>query len=295
MSQLLHHSIKSDPVIKDSSTGQFMKDVIEASKNKIVLVDFWATWCQPCLVLTPILEKVVESYKGQILLVKINIDQNQPLVQQLRVQSVPMVYAFFQGKALDAFSGVLPENHIRAFITKLIQIAFPDQAVKLAIQQAQYAFDDNQIELATNLFEHILVHNKDNLDALLGLSKCYIRQNKLDASKEVVSQFPDEPKAKNLKKEVEIYISLIEEGLNYKNSSQKIKHPHEKLFQNALVLISEHNYPAALQGLLDLVQKDKEWENQKARKKLIDLFDALGQNSDLTINGRKKLSVLLFA
>ncbi len=290
-------------IITDSDTASFNKDVIEASKTVPVLVDFWADWCAPCKQLTPILETVVNSYKGQIKLVKIDTEQNQELSQQLQIQSLPTVYAFFEGQPIDGFSGAMPEGEVKKFIDKVIKASGGNKLEELekAIEEAEKLYNEENFESALDAFSNLLSAEANNSKIIAGYGKCLIKLARAEEVSELLEGLEE-----NMLNDKHI-ISLIalneleknnktagtpEEFLSDVNANPN---NHELRFKLAEAYLASNLKSEGLDQLLTIVKKDRNWEDDKARKKIIELLEAFGEDDPITSETRLKLSSIIFA
>jgi putative thioredoxin len=287
-------------VVKDSDSQNFMKDVIEASRNQPVVVDFWAPWCGPCKQLGPIIERVVRAAGGKVRLVKINIDESPELAQQLRIQSIPMVYAFHQGQPVDGFAGALPESQIKAFIERLAGPVGPSP-VETALEQAKGAVAAGQLDIARQLYERVLGAEPENPEALAGAARCQIATGRLAAARELLARVPAQHKNHVEIDGARAALSLAEEAGTLpdpdalRSRLQTSPDDHVARLDLATSLFLRGQVEAAIDELLTVVRKDREWQDQAARKQLIKFFEALGPNHPVTVAGRRKLSAVLFS
>ncbi|MCW2238035.1 thioredoxin family protein [Azospirillum canadense] len=294
-------------LIKDSSDRNFMADVIEASRSVPVIVDFWAPWCGPCKQLGPILEKTVLAAKGKVRLVKIDTDKDPMIAQQLRVQSIPAVYAFFQGRPVDGFMGALPESQVKAFVEKLVKLAGAagggeGDILEEVLAQAKEALETGDIQTASEIYSEILQADPENINAAAyaGLVRCLIAADDLDRAKQMLDQVP-ESIAKD--KEIAAVRSALDVAEQAANAGpipelmEKVardQDDHQARFDLALALFAAGKREAAVDELLELVRRDRTWNEEAARKQLVKFFEAFGPTDPLTVQSRRRLSSILF-
>jgi putative thioredoxin len=286
-------------LIKDSTTKDFMRDVIEASREVPVLVDFWAPWCGPCKQLTPILEKAVRAAKGAVRLVKLNIDDHPQIPGQMGVQSIPAVFAFQDGKPVDGFMGALPESRVADFIARLIGDSAGDTAADLEAAEAALAAGD--LNTAAQTFGEVLQKDRENAQSVAGLAKCYIKTGDLARAEQTLALVPpakaDSAPVASARAALELARKAPStgdiEGLRAKLAANP--RDAQSRFDLALALNAKGDRNGALEELLALVAKNRSWDDDAARKQLLQLFDAWGVSDPATITGRQRLSSLLFA
>jgi putative thioredoxin len=293
--------------IIDSSQANFAKDVLDASRDRPVIVDFWAPWCGPCKQLTPALEKTVTAAKGAVKLVKINIDENQALAQQLRIQSIPTVYAFYQGRPVDGFMGALPESQLKEFIAKLMQVtgAAPggDEAAQLAevLAHAKEALDSGDMMTASQIFSEVLQHDPANVDAIAGMTRCYLKTGDVERAKQILATAPKEHAnhAEIVAARAAIELAEVAKKAGPVNDLKaKVEadpKDHQSRFDLAMALYAGGEHQSAVDELLEIVRRDRKWNEEGARKQLVKFFEARGPMDPMTIDARKRLSSILFS
>lgn len=293
-----------NPNVKEATTDNFERDVIDISMTKPVVVEFWAPWCGPCRQLMPMLEKAVNDSKGSVLMVKINIDENPELAAALRVQSVPMVYAFYQGQPVDGFTGLRPESELRAFITKLknlagVNDADKDVSAELAaadiaklLATADAFFKDSKLDDAIASYSIVLDAAPDNMDAMAGIGWCLMAQKEFEGVSDIITQLEEtqktHPRIKGL-------MFIFDRGAEAVGDMPEVAKKPEDCYSQALHYLKQADIEAAIDALVECTRLNREWEEQKARKLLLDLFDALGTAHPLTSYGRRRLSAVLFS
>ncbi len=298
----LSASPKAAPV-KDVTTATFMKDVIEASREAVIVVDFWAPWCGPCKTLGPLLEKAVAETKGAVRMVKINVDENQQLAAQMRIQSIPAVYAFLDGRPVDGFVGALPDSQVKAFVKKLAgMVGGPAGGEMLAeaVNQAKAALTAGDAQTAAAIFAQILQADPENVEALAGLGRCFLTSGDVDKAKQVLAEIPADKAGHAdvvaLKSGIDLAAQTADLGPLGELMAKLALHPddHQVRFDAAMALFAHNRREEAIDHLLEIVKRDRTWNDDGARKQLVKFFEALGFNDPLAVAGRKKLSSLLF-
>jgi len=292
------------PLVKDSDTKGFMADVIDASQQVPVIVDFWAPWCGPCKQLGPALEKAVNDAKGAVRLVKIDIDKNQQLAAQMRIQSIPAVYAFFQGRPVDGFVGALPESQIKSFVAKMAELGGAElgpSPVEEALQQGEAALEAKDSGTASAIFNQVLAHEPGNLRALTGLVRCLVAAGELKRGREVLGRIPADKQADAAVVKATAALELAEQAAGAAGKLGELQarvelngSDHAARYDLALALYASGKQETALDELLEIVRRDRAWNEEAARKQLVKFFEALGPTNPLTLSARRRLSSLLF-
>ncbi|MHA1536081.1 MAG: thioredoxin [Alphaproteobacteria bacterium] len=288
------------PPIKDATTASFVADVIEASKEVPVIVDFWAEWCGPCKQLTPMLEKLVGAAGGAVRMVKIDVDANKDLAAQLRVQSIPTVFAFKDGRPVDAFTGAVPESQIKEFIKRLAGEQ-PPSPVDEALAMAGKLLEEGDADAAGNIFAQILAHDETNIPALAGLVRCAIAGGRLDEARAVLAKLPPGAEKDAGIIAAKAALELAEQGAAAGDSDELAraveKNPgdHQARLDLATALFGAGDAQGAIGQLLESVGRDRAWNEEAARKQLVKLFEALGPTHEATVDGRRRLSSILFS
>ena len=285
-------------LIKNTTTQDFMRDVVETSSEVPVLVDFWAPWCGPCRQLTPVLEKAVRAAKGAIRLVKLNIDDHPEVPGQMGVQSIPAVFAFQDGKPVDGFMGALPESRVNAFIARLIGETADDGA---DLEAAEAALAAGDVNAAAQAFGEILQNDAENVEAVAGLTKCYIKTGDLVRAEQTLALAPpakaDSSPVASARAALELARKAGGAGDVESLRTKLAANPNDPQarFDLALALNAKGDRQGALEELLHLVTKNRTWDDDAARKQLVQLFEAWGPSDPATTSGRQRLSSLLFA
>ena len=290
----------TDTTIKEATTQSFIKDVIEESRRQPVLVDFWAPWCGPCKQLTPILEKVVRGAKGKLKLVKMNIDDHPSIPGQMGIQSIPAVIAFVNGQPADGFLGALPESQVVAFVERLTKGRVSAEDKDL-LKGADAALAEGDPAGAAELYARVLADEPTNVQALAGLARCYVASGALDQAKQTLAMIPESKHGDAAVAAARAAVELAEQATSLgpiNELEQKVAaNPldHQSRFDLALALNAQGLRKEALDHLIEITRRDRKWNDDGARKQLVQLFDAWGPNDETTVEGRKRLSSILFA
>jgi putative thioredoxin len=293
-------TITADTSVKDATTQSFVKDVIEESKRQPVLVDFWAPWCGPCKQLTPVLEKAVKAAKGKVKLVKMNIDDHPAIPGQMGIQSIPAVIAFVNGQPADGFMGALPESQVVAFLERLTKDRIGGEAKDLLVA-ADAALAEGDAAGAAELYAQLLAEDNTNVPALAGLVRCDVETGALEQARQTLALVPEAKQNDAAVAAARAALELAEqaktlgpvEELEQKVAADPLD--HQARFDLALALNGKGRRLDALEHLISIVKRDRKWNDDGARKQLVQFFDAWGPADEATIEGRRRLSSILFA
>ena len=292
-------------LVKNSDTKSFMADVIEASRSVPVIVDFWAPWCGPCKQLGPALEKAVNEAKGAVRMVKIDIDKNQQLAAQMRIQSIPAVYAFYQGQPVDGFVGALPDSQVKTFVNKLAGLAGGAEAgpspVEEALEQAAESLAEGDHGTATAIYDQVLAHEAGNLKAVSGLTLSALAAKDVKAARKAFERAPADKREDAALAKAKAALELAEQGASAAGKLGEFEaalavdpNNHQARFDRAMALYASGQQEQAIDELLEIVSRKRDWNEEAARKQLVKFFEALGATNPLTLSGRRRLSSLLF-
>jgi len=290
----------ADGLVKDTTTQTFRKDVIEESRRQPVLVDFWAPWCGPCKQLTPVLEKAVRSAKGAVRLVKMNIDEHPAIAGQIGIQSIPAVIAFVNGQPADGFMGALPESQVTAFLERLTRQEIRNEEKEL-LQAADAALLAGDPAEAAQLYTEILAGDQTNAHALAGLARSYLETGSIEQAKHTLAQVPEAQRNETAVAAARAALEIAEQAAHLgpiAELEQKVAaNPldHQARFDLAIALNSNNRRQEALDHLLEIVRRDRKWNDDGARKQLVQFFEAWGPTDEHTVAGRRRLSSILFA
>ena len=289
-----------DSAIKDTTTQTFVKDVLEESKRQPVLVDFWAEWCGPCKQLAPVLEKVVKSTKGKVKLVKMDIDKHPQIPGQLGIQSIPAVFAFVNGQPVDGFLGALPEGQIVAFLERVTKDRIGGEEQDL-LKAADAALAEGNAAGAADLYSQLLAADGTNVPALAGLARCYVETGAIEQAKQTLALVPEAKRNDAAVAAARAALDIAEQAKSVgpiADLEQKVQaNPldHQARFDLAVALNSKGQRQEALDHLIEIVRRDRKWNDDGARKQLVQFFEAWGPTDEATVAGRRRLSSILFA
>ncbi|MGM4920951.1 thioredoxin [Tardiphaga sp. 813_E8_N1_3] len=289
-------------LIKDTTTRTFVQDVIEESKRQPVLIDFWAPWCGPCRQLTPVIEKAVTAAKGKVKLVKMNIDENPEIPGQMGIQSIPAVIAFVNGQPADGFMGAVPESQVNAFIDKLTAgMPGAEPTAAELLQEAEAILAEGDPATAASIYGEVIAADAGNIAAIAGLARCYVETGAIEQAKQTLELVPVAKREDAAVKAVQAKIDLVEQAsalgpvteLEQKVAANPLD--HQARFDLAIALNAGNQRSEATGHLLEIVKRDRKWDDDGARKQLIQLFDAWGPTDEATVDGRRRLSTILFS
>lgn len=289
-------------LIKDTTTRTFVLDVIEESKRQPVLIDFWAPWCGPCRQLTPVIEKAVTAAKGKVKLVKMNIDENPEIPGQMGIQSIPAVIAFVNGQPADGFMGAVPESQVNAFIDKLTAgMPGAEPTAAELLQEAEAILAEGDPATAASIYGEVIAADAGNIAAIAGLARCYVETGAIEQAKQTLELVPVAKREDAAVKAVQAKIDLVEQAsalgpvteLEQKVAANPLD--HQARFDLAIALNGANQRSEATGHLLEIVKRDRKWDDDGARKQLIQFFDAWGPTDEATVDGRRRLSTILFS
>jgi putative thioredoxin len=290
----------ADGLVRDTTTQTFRKDVLEESRRQPVLVDFWAPWCGPCKQLTPILEKAVRSARGAVKLVKMNIDEHPAIAGQMGIQSIPAVFAFVNGQPVDGFMGALPESQVMAFLERLTKQEIRSEEKEL-LKSADAALVAGDAAGAAELYSEVLAGDPANVHALAGLARSYLETGSIEEAKQILAQVPEAKRNDTAVAAARAALEVAEQAAHLgpvAELEQKVAaNPldHQARFDLAIALNGNSRRQEALDQLLEIVRRDRKWNDDAARKQLVQFFEAWGPTDEHTVSGRRRLSSVLFA
>ena len=301
-------SQSTDSVV-ETTTQSFMVDVIEASQHMLVLLDFWAPWCGPCKQLTPLLEKLAMQSKGAVRLAKMNIDEHPQVAQQLQVQSIPAVFAFKNGQPVDGFAGALPESQLKAFIEKNLGEGLAPDPIEEMLAAGKAALEQDDFTNAMQIFGAIAQQDNTNTAALGGLAQCYLASGNIDAAEQTLAMIEDPTTPDPLYSAAIAGLELARKSASLGDTDDQKESAintllatlggnaddHQSRYDLALAYHAAGQKENAIDALLEIIQRNRQWEDDAARKQLLELFEAYGPTDEVTVEGRRKLSSLLFS
>ena len=294
----------SHNLIEDVDTSSFVDKVINESKNLAVIVDFWAPWCEPCKQVTPILEQLIGQYSGKAKLIKINIDENQQLAQQLNIQSIPTVMAFFEGQPINAFAGLKSPEEIKSFFDEVVSVSSVSadliKDLNKKLESAESFLEKKEVEKAMEMFSSLIeseLPKKEMSRAMSGLGKCLLEMNRLEELDDFLNQLEEDLKNSNDIKELieaKSFFSNIFDLVNSTSENSSSNDDFDNKIKSSRSFILERNYEDAVEGYLLMIEKNPKWNNGVAKNELLSLFSFLGNNNSITINGRSRLLNILY-
>jgi putative thioredoxin len=292
-------SLEADDLIRDTTLEGFRQDVIAASMDQPVLVDFWAPWCGPCKQLTPVIEKLVKAAKGKVKLVKMNIEQYPQIAGQLGVKSIPAVFAFQKGQPVDGFMGNLPESQVKSFIERLVGAVGPS-AIDEIIGAAEKSVVEGDLSQAAELYAAALAEDDSNAKAMGGLIRLYVMMDMLDQAKQLLAavkpELQNDAAIVGARAAVEAAEAASSLGDTSGLADAVATNPddHQARLELAIALNANGEKDDATDHLIHIIRKDRTWNDDGARKQLLQFFEAWGGDDDATASGRRKLSAVLF-
>lgn len=286
-------------IIKDGTDASFPADVLEASRVQPVIVDFWATWCGPCRQLGPALEKAVAAAKGAVKLVKVDIDKNPGFAGQLRVQSIPAVFAFVDGRPVDGFMGALPDSQVKAFVDRLAKAGGGDDGgLEELLGMARESLELGDLGGAAQAYAQVLQRDPENVKALGGMAKVYLAGGEPDRAREILEMAPEgakDPDLDSVRAALALAADAPADVKVFQDRLAADPADHEARFELAKALSGHGRLEESVDQLLTIIEADRDWNDQAARKQLLIVFEAAGQMSELAKQGRRRLSAILFS
>jgi putative thioredoxin len=289
-------------LIKDGSQDTFMADVIEASREVPVIVDFWAPWCGPCKQLTPAIESAVRAANGAVKLVKINVDENQDIAGQLQIQSIPTVFAFKDGQPVDGFAGAKPESELKAFIERITGGRSGGPELEAALDQADIFLAEGQADDALGIYQQVVQHDNKNIRAIAGFLKALIAKDNAEQARAIIDQMPPEvlsdPRIVSVKAELDLALQPAVEDSELAALKARVEadpKDHQARIDLSQALYQNKDKEGAVEQLLESIRIDRKWNEDAARLALLKLFEAMGPTDEVTQDGRRKLSAILFS
>ena len=288
-------------LVKDSNTQNFVRDVVEASRQVPVIVDFWAPWCGPCKQLGPALEKVVRQANGKVRMVKINVDENQQLAAQMRIQSIPAVYAFVNGQPVDGFMGALPESQLKQFVDRLGGQGSMAEEIEAAVAEGRAALDQQDYQTAAQIFAQVLQVDREHAGAIAGLARCQIAVGDLENAQATLALVPPakagDPEVLSARAALDMALNPVDVSEMGTLKAQIEKNPDDfqARLELAILLNGANQRAEATDQLIYIIRKMRSWDDEAARKQLVKFFEAWGPKDEFTIAGRRKLSSVLFS
>jgi len=300
MDELIGQEAGAPGAVVDSTTQTFTADVIDASMEQPVIVDFWAPWCEPCKTLGPTLEKIVNAAQGKVKLVKVDIDQNQEIAMQMRIQSIPAVFAFKNGQPVDGFVGAQSESQVKSFVERLTGPIGPTP-VEQAMEQAKKALDEEDFNSASNIYSQVLKHAPDEAAAVAGMARSLLGMGDAAGAREVLDAVDDKLAAhadiEGARAALELAERSEESGdeTELRTRLEADENDHQARYDLAMAHYAQARNEEAIDELLEIVKRARSWNEEAAREMLLQIFEALGPTHELTVAGRRKLSSILFS